>query len=320
MPESRESEAKAVGGIGIIHNPFARGNIKRPHIADKLRRILGDHGHIFETKNLDELPDVVEQFLKQGFEILAVNGGDGSLHLALSAFIKVYKDRPLPRLLSLRGGTMNTMPNSLKLKGKTLELCKKVVQLYRAKQPLEALKQPLIRLNEQYGFMSGGGLAANFLDAYYSGTGTGPVAGAKVLGRAIASAIARGPYAQRLFAHAKAQITVDGKPIPFQEFTMFLGSTIREIGIGFKPTPRAYDKEGHFQFLATKIKPISVIPQLHKIYLGRDVIHPEYFSQVAREVLIKPLGSLRYMMDGEIYETEGPIRMSTGPTVEVIKI
>jgi diacylglycerol kinase (ATP) len=306
--------------IGIIHNPFARGNIKRPHIAGQLRQVLGGHGHIFETRNLDELPEVARQFMEQGFEILAVNGGDGSLHLALSAFIKVYKDRPLPRVLALRGGTMNTMSNSLKLKGKTIDICKKAVELCRTRQPLDTLKQHLVKLNDKYGFMSGGGVAANFLDAYYSGTGTGPMAGAKVIGRTIASALTRGPYVQRIFEPARSEVTVDGEKVPFQEFTAFLGCTITEIGLGFKITPRAYDKEGHFHFIATKIKPFGLIFKLPRIYLGKDINHPDVFSKVAREAVIKPLGTLRYMMDGEIYETEDEIRLCTGPTIEVIKV
>jgi diacylglycerol kinase (ATP) len=309
-----------LSGIGIIHNPFARGNIKRPHIAAKLRQILGDVGHVFETRNLDELPELAERFLKEGIEILAVNGGDGSVHLALSAFIKVYRDRPLPRLISLRGGTMNTMSNSLKLKGKTLDICRKAVELYRTRQPIETLKQPLVRLNEKYGFMTGAGLVANFLDAYYSGTGTGPVAGIKVIARTVASAVTRGPYVQRLFEPARAEISADGEAVPFQEFTAFLGCTIREIGLGFTPTPRAYDKEGHFQFVALRLKPLSVILRLHKIYFGKDIIHPDVFSRVAREVVIKPLGNMRYIVDGEIYETDEPIQMSIGPTIEIVKV
>ncbi len=309
-----------MSGIGVIHNPFARGNIKRPHIADQLRQILGDDGHVFETRNLDELPELAERFIKEGFELLAVNGGDGSLHLALSAFIKVYRDRLLPRVIPLRGGTMNTMPNSLKLKGKTLDICKKAVELHRTKQPFEIFKQPLVRLNEKYGFMSGAGLAANFLDAYYSGTGTGPVAGAKVIARALSSAITRGQYAKRLFEPAKAKITADGETVPFQEFTAILGCTIREIGLGFTPTPHAYDKEGHFQFIATRIKLLSVIPRLPKLYFGKDIIHPDLLSRVVRDVLIKPLDNMRYMVDGELYETEEPIQMSVGPTIEIVKV
>lgn len=310
----------SLSSIGVIHNPFARGNVKRPHVADQLRRILDDQGFVIETKNLDELPEVAEKFLKDGIEILAVNGGDGSLHLALSAFINVYGDRPLPRIVSLRGGTMNTMSNSLKLKGKTLDICKKAVELCRSKKPYITLKQHLVRLNDKYGFLSGAGVAANFLDAYYSGAGTGPVAGAKVVARAVASAIVGGSYVKRIFEPAKADITVNNEKIPFTEFTAFLGCSIREIGLGFKTTPRAYSKKGYFQFLATKIKPMALVPKLHKIYLGQDLDHPDVFSRLTNDVKIIPHGNLRYMVDGEIYEIDEPIEMSTGPTIDVIKI
>jgi len=307
-------------GIGIIHNPFARGNLKRPRVAEKLRRILGNEGIVVETRNINELPGVAEKFLQDGIEIIAVNGGDGTLHLTLTAFIQVYGDKPLPKLISLRGGTMNTMSTSLKLQGTTLEICAQAAERYRRGESFELLDQPLVRLNHKYGFMTGSGLATNFLEAYYSGTNTGPIEGAKVVAKAVFSAIARTEYVKKLFALTQAEITVDGEKVPFEEFTIILGCSIVEIGLGFKPTPRAYDRPGHFQFIATRISPLGVVRRLHVIYQGKDIIHPDFFSRLAKRAEIKPYGRFRYTIDGELYDTEEPIVMSAGPTVKVVKI
>ena len=308
-------------GIGIIHNPFARGNLKRPGVAEKLRRILGNEGVVVETRNIHELPAVAEKFLQDGIEIIAINGGDGTLHLTLTAFLQVYGERRLPKLLSLRGGTMNTMATSLKLKGKTLEICAKAAERYRRGDSFELLDQPLVCLNGKYGFMTGAGLATNFLEAYYSGTNTGPIEGAKILAKAVLSALSGTDYAKKLFALAQAEVEADGELCPFQEFTVILGCSIVEIGLGFKPTPRAYDQPGRFHFVATKISPMGVVRRLHLIHQGKDIIHPDFFSRVAKRAEIRPKQDrFRYTIDGELYDTEEPIVMSAGPTIKVIKI
>lgn len=307
-------------GIGIIHNPFARGNLKRPRVAERLRHILGNEGVVVETRNIQELPAVAEKFKRDGIEIMAVNGGDGTLHLTLSAFIKVFGDRPLPKLMSLRGGTMNTMSTSLKLKGKTLEICAKAVEHYRRGGKFELMDQPLVRIADKYGFMSGGGLATNFLEAYYSGTNTGPIEGAKIVAKAVVSAMTGTDYVKKLFSLAKAKITVDGEPVPFEEFTAILGCSIVEIGLGFKPTPRAYDQPGRFHFVATRISPLGVVKRLHLLQQGKDIIHPDFFSRVAQEAEIRPQGKFRYTIDGELYDTEEPVKICAGPVVKVVKI
>ncbi len=309
-----------MSGIGIIHNPFAKGNLKRPYIANQLRKILGSHGEVYETKNIDMLPEVAEEFLKDEIEILAVNGGDGTVGLALTAFVHVYGNRPLPMLLSLRGGTMNTMSNSLGLKGKTKPILRRAVDIYRRGEKFETMSQHLVRVNDMYGTLTGGGLASNFLDAYYSGSGTGPAEAAKVVTKTIASTMARTQYSKKLFAPTRAKIIVDGELVPLNDFTVILGCSVVEIGLGFKPTPRAYDDMGKFHFIATSVKPIKVIPKIPTLYRGKDLIRPDVFSKPAKKVIIEPESSLRYMIDGELYDYDKPLELETGPTIQVIKI
>jgi len=307
-------------GIVVIHNPYARGNLRRPWIADKLRMILGDSGELILTRNIDQLPEVAAECKKRGIEYLGVNGGDGSLHLVLSAFIKVYNRDPLPIVVPLRSGTMNTLTRSVKIKGKTIKILEKLIEKRRSNQPIQLVKQHLIRLNDQYGFMSGGGLAANFLAAYYSGTTVGPWQAIKVLAHAVGSVLAQGPYMRLIMEPAHCKIRIDDEELPPRYFTAFLGCAIREIGLGFTPTPRAYEKPGHFQFLAVIIKPIDIISKIPALWLGRDLNHPGVFSRVAERVFIEPISNIRYTIDGEIYETEAPIDISCGPTIDLVRI
>jgi diacylglycerol kinase (ATP) len=307
-----------MAGIGIIHNPFAKGNLRRPWIAREIKTLVEGTGVFRETKNINELPTVAEEFIAQGIDTIAVNGGDGTLHLVLSAFVNVYQDRPLPRLMSLRGGTMNTMSNSLKIKGNTMSILKQAVKKYKSGEPFREKPQHLLKVNDKYGFMSGAGIVANFLDAYYSGSSTGPWQAAKLLGRAIGSAVMRTDFTKNLFKLAPIRVTADGKVLDPREFTIFLACTIKELGLGFTPTPRAYDKPNHFHLIAATIKPFAVIPRMPVIWLGRDLVHPSIqYTAATREAVLEPRGPIRWTLDGEMYDTDGPLHYSVGPTVTI---
>lgn len=307
-----------MGGIGIIHNPFAKGNLKRPWIAEKLKGLVRDVGVFRETKNVEELTDVAAEFMDQKIEVMAVNGGDGTLHLALSAFVKVYGDQRLPKLMSLRGGTMNTMSTSLKIKGKTLDIVKKAVAKFKSGEPFSECEQHLLKVNDKYGFMSGAGAIAKFLDAYYSGTTTGPWQATKVVSKMVGGAILRTEFTKELFRPVHFKIFVDGAEKDPEEYSFILACTITEVGLGFKATPRAYDKPGHFHFVASTIKPLNLAPYVPSIWMGKDLDHPGFaHNGVTKEAVVEPRGMFRWMLDGEMYDAEEPLHYSVGPNITI---
>lgn len=307
--------------IGIIHNPFAKGNLKRPWVAGKIREALGDVGTLRETRNIGELSVVAEEFKKEGIDIIGVNGGDGSLHLVLTAFIKAYGDQPIPKLMSLRGGSMNTMSNSLKIKGHTIGIVKKAVDNIKKGKPFSEKPQHLLCVNGMYGFMSGAGTISTFLDTYYGGTSTGPWRAIQTLSNTIYSAIVMNDYGKRLRGTRPARITIDGRTLEQDRYSVMLACVIAELGLGFTPTPHAYDKPGHFHFLATDIDPVKIIPMLPRIWMGKDLIHPQMrFTQAAADVVIDPLGEpMRWMIDGEMMGSNEPLHYTCGPTITVVQ-
>jgi diacylglycerol kinase (ATP) len=308
-----------MSGIGVVHNPFAKGNMKRPWLVAKLREVVKEAGEFWETKNINELPKVAEDFLRRKLEILAINGGDGTLHQVLSAFVKVYGDEPLPKGMSLRGGTMNTMTNSLDIKGQSLGILRKAVAMYREAEPMQELKQKLLKINDHYGFMSGAGMVANFLDAYYSTPNPGPWEAVKLVVKGVSSGITGGEFAQKLLAPAAFRVTVDGKQLDPEEFTGILGCTIKEVGLGLKPTFRAYDQPDGFHFIATTINALPFALRVPAFWFNRDWVHPKVqHSGVTRDVVVEPIKPFRYMVDGEMYTATQALQWSVGPTVSVV--
>ena len=307
-----------MSGIGVIYNPKAGKNKRNNENLFKLKALLQNCGRVRETRTEEDLTEAVHEFKLQEIDIIAVSGGDGTIHRVLSNAIKNYGDAPLPKFMSLRSGTMNTFTNALHFKGTPFDILEKTVASFKAGKPLREVHQHLMRVDDKYGFMTGAGVVSNFLDLYYQSKSPGPKVAAKMIALIIFSTLFRTRYAKDLFRSTRLKVTIDGKMIEEDEFMILLGCVIKEIGLGFKPTHRAYDQPGHFHFIASTMKPLEMITKLPSIWLGKDIVHPAFkHNGIAKEVIIEREGSLQWMIDGDLYVTDKPLHLSVGPTITV---
>lgn len=306
--------------IGIINNPNARMNRACPGIKDTLERIVGDSGIVRETRCAEEIPEIAQEFLREGIEVLGISGGDGTLHSVVTAFFLTNGHTKLPHLLPLRRGTMNTISNSLKIKGTTESLLNNIIKKHRRQEELDLFDQQTIKINDKYGFIFGNGLVANFLNAYYQGKTTGPLKAMEVVARLVTSIMFRTGYSRRLFDHFNAEVIVDGQEVPFTEYFAVLSCTIREIGLGFSPMYRAYEREGYLPFLIlSRTNPIRIVPRIPRFYLGKPLKMPQVYESIGREIIIRSANPPSYTIDGDILPGEQEMRISVGPRVNFVK-
>ena len=106
-----------MGGIGIVNNPRSSRNRRHPETGARLARLLDGQGLVADASTPDELHRALETFRAAGIDTLGVNGGDGTNHYVLTAAVAAWGAEPLPRLLVLRGGTMNTLASNHGLRG-----------------------------------------------------------------------------------------------------------------------------------------------------------------------------------------------------------
>lgn len=308
-----------MSGIGVIYNPLAGKNRKQPKREIKFRSILGDNGMFIRSEDKESLMAAAETFRKNDIDVIAVSGGDGTLHQVFSAVIQHYGDHPLPQFACLRSGTMNTVTNAINVKGTTASILKGLVDRYNAQKPFATLHQHLIKVNDHYGFMTGTGVIASFLAVYYSARHPGPTYAAAMVTRMILSATFRTDYNSKIFKAIKGRMTVNGKELPQKEFLFVLGCTIKELGLGFTPTPRAYDKMDHFHLLAGSMSPSNLVSKVPALYLGRDITHPKlYYNGITPEMVLEPMETIPWMIDGDVYTTDQPLHFSVGPTISII--
>lgn len=305
-------------GIGVINNPRSRVNKRDPSRMRAIGYLLGSQGEAEATKTLDDLYRAAEVFKAERIDILGINGGDGTLHVTLTAFLQVYGDAPLPKIAILRGGTLNTIARSLGIFGRTEQILYDVIDRYHQGEPFQVTERHVMKVGDRYGFIFGNGLIANFLAAYYATGRPSPLTGALTLGRAIGSAMLGTRFTRDLFQRFRGAITVDGERWARPDFVTIAAASIADIGIGFRPFFRCLEKPGHFAVLGIHCAPLSLIWELPAIFRALPMRRHKAISAVSHEVRLEADEPFNYIIDGDCYRDAADLSLSTGPRLQFI--
>ncbi|HEX4404761.1 MAG TPA: diacylglycerol kinase family protein [Polyangia bacterium] len=322
------------GGIAVFVNPRSRANRRDPALARTFATIIGDVGQIHAPASLDELRATAAALRAAPPDVIAVHGGDGTLHKVVTALGHAFGETPLPPLALLTGGTMNVVATSLGIAAKPFDVLRMLADHVRAGAPSQLL--PLIprrcmRIGEHLGFVFGNGLAANFLGEYYADDAYGPKRAAWLLARTFFSALVRGPFMRKVFKRFEGEVRVDGDLLPRTRFVGVNAATVREVGLGFKLNHRADDDPDRFGVLAIHGSPLALVADLPAVHAGRGVGPARAFSAVASTLDITPTMSPRandstlptemaYTIDGDLYRSSAPVlRLSVGPRIHFVR-
>jgi len=306
--------------IAVIVNPRSRANRRNPRIAADFQALVGDRGRVYAPKTLEELDATVAEWRQTPPSVIAVHGGDGTLHKAVTALGRVFAGDPLPPIAILCGGTMNVVATSLRIKERPSVFLSAIVDADRAGRPLETIRRRCMRIGDDYGFLFGSGLPANFLTEYYAPSGYGPGRAAWLLARAFFSALWHGPFIRRLFKRFEGSVSVDGELLAQTAFVGLMAGTVREVGLGFKLVHRADDDPERFGVLAMHSAVLSLAFDVVAVQSGRGIAASRAFSAVASQMHVQSKnGAMAYTIDGDLYRTHEPIAISLGPHIDFLK-
>ncbi|MBI2897682.1 MAG: sphingosine kinase, partial [Deltaproteobacteria bacterium] len=237
------------GGIGVVMNPRAGGNARHPGSMARLGLLIRGNGEARPASDLEDLYRLAEQFKRDRISVLGINGGDGTNHVVLTAFIKTYGDEPLPSIAFLRGGTMNTTANACGVKrGSPGSLLSRLIDKIDGRLPLETVERDVLDVDGNYGFLFGTGLMRNYLQEYYDDSDgkPSPITAVRTLVWGSISSLVKNEKGRRLTARCKAKVTCDGQVWPTDDYLAIAAGTIDQIGLGFRPFPRAGERAGRF--------------------------------------------------------------------------
>jgi diacylglycerol kinase family enzyme len=311
-----------VPGIGLITNPRSRANLRDPSKPRKLGYLIGSHGTAEATKSLDDLYRVCEEFKKERIDVLGISGGDGTLHHTLSAMIQTYGEQPMPKVAILRGGTMNTIANSLGIKGETPKLLFELVDKQRRGLPIETFDKAVLQVGDKFGFIFGNGIISNFMREYYATGAPSPSTAAKLISRAALSAAVGGPLANRIYKRFRARVVVDGDLWACEDFITVAAAVVKQIGLGFTPFYRADERPDAFAVLGIHTSAFGFVSELPRILAGKPMRRDKVIDAVASEVTFSPVDepTLEYMVDGDTYDCSGSLTLKTGPTLRFMRL
>jgi diacylglycerol kinase family enzyme len=316
-----------VSGIGVVLNPKSGKNLRDPGAARRLARALGDRGIIREAHSIDELYRIAEDFQRLEIDVLGISGGDGTNHVTLTGFIDVYKSQSLPQVAFLRGGTMNTVANHIGIpRGQPEGLLDRLVRAYaeRATRPLVNVERHVMHIGNTYGFLFGTGAVYGFLAEYYRG-GTGqpsPIIAARTLLGGIGSALVGGEIVSRIAAPFQGSVELDdGTTWEERDYFAVAGGTIDQIGLNFKPFYRWAERPGTFHLLGIHTSAMGFVADLPRIWRAAPMREGKtYEATPTRARLHSRDGTMRYMIDGDLHESKGPLDVTIGPRVKILSI
>jgi diacylglycerol kinase family enzyme len=280
---------------------------------------MGEKGTVEQPEDLKALDDVVEGFRDRDVEVVCINGGDGTIHKTLTAMVKAYGEKPLPKIALLKGGTMNTVAHGLRIKGRPADLMESILARYHQGDPLPTTRRWLLKVNgEHYGFLFGMGMVPKFLKEYYTGSEPTPTKGLWLVVKTVISVITGGALAQRVVTPTKIRATMDGRLWQDRMISTIVVGSVDDIGFGLLAFFKALLYPGKMHALSFGSNPLDIIREIPRMLRARSATQPDVHDSVGEKLVISGDGPIRWMIDGDGYEPSQIVTVEIGPPVDLV--
>jgi diacylglycerol kinase (ATP) len=301
--------------IGLIINASSQRNRLDPGHPLRLASVTADCDRIAITSSLEELDEACMHLARAHTPLVAICGGDGTLHHTITALIRCYGDDPLPAIAILRGGGMNVIADSLGIDGEPIDLLR---GLLRHRHRI--VEHGLLRIGARYGFLFGCGAVYEFLRAYYASGAASPLEAARLLVRAVASTVVHGPFAEHLCRPIRVRAIADDDCWPTERFVAVCAATIEQVGFGFRLFRNCHDHPDELAVLGIDATPAELLYSLPRLRAGKP-LRCHSIDHTARELVIEPIDPavLGYTIDGDLYACADEVTIQRGPSIRIVK-
>jgi len=303
--------------IGVISNPRSRKNKRRP---ERLRRVMEFRDPLVLSRCTETLPDLdraLEEFHRRKIEVLAINGGDGTIHLVLTKMLQIWDHDRLPKIAVLKGGTINQVAVNCKVRGNAVTHLTRLTAKLREEKPFRIVRKPLFRIGDKYGFIFGNGIVTAFMDYYYKDGDPSPYVAFRTLVNSVGSIVLRTRLYRELFAGFHGHLTVDGEDLGSRQYLGVFITSLSKIGLGFEPFWRNRRLTDKMQMLAFP-KGARIIPYLGLAWLGRPLPRDAALDAAGKDFLIRADRPFKYTIDGDFYESDGEVRLLVERTIDIV--
>jgi diacylglycerol kinase (ATP) len=308
--------------VGVLSNPLSGANRSG---LDPIEKVLAGYSQVLHqtVRTPADIKRALTCFADQQVDILAVNGGDGTVHALLT---ELFNRRPfdsLPLLALLPGGTANMLAKDLGFKGSRENAMRSLLdwayngiagpvveQRTVLKVQAPGFAEPL------FGLFFGAGLIYQGIQFFHDRVKAwglrGEWAHTLIVGCYLVALAAKN---KDVVSPVPISIGLDGNRLKRQDCLLVLISTLEKLILGLRPYWGW--EEGPLRFTAVRTRPRRILRTLLGLVFGRNDRHPGvengYFSQNAHEIELDFRGG--FTLDGELYTPAagcGPVVLKKG--------
>lgn len=329
--------------FGVVINPHSKKNKRRPNRVGRLSSLVGPYGVVVETPTLDHLSEALADFRRQGLRYWVSDGGDGALHWMVNkAFDAGAGDATF---LPSNGGTIDFVARKVGIVGHADGILTKLVQRCHRGEPVPTREVDSIEITGTR--VEGGievpyrricfagalaGVARNFFDLYYAAPTQGPVTIAKILACAARSILLGWtPLASSLLPERwvryidvlarpeKARVRVDGREMPWTEFTS-LNVGAFKINTGGVVKVFTLAGDGKMHVIAGKPTHAALLANLPLLLTGMKLREWNMWDGPAESLDVDCPDGLDPVLDGEFLRGVRSMRVRPGPKIRIARI
>jgi hypothetical protein len=316
--------------VGVLNNPRAGGNRKG---LGAVREVLASYPQVCHREVLTpaDVASALADFARKEVNIVAVNGGDGTIQAVLTVLCHQKPFETIPHLAVLRAGTTSMTAGDVGLKGsRELALKRLLSWADGGEGEVAVLHRPVLRVQVDprqdpiYGmFLGAAGIyqGIQFCNNRLNRRGfRGEWApGLTIALFLLAVATRAGDYV----APVPIAVGLDQSPPERRDYLLLMISALERLFLGLRPFWGREERTLHYT--AVEARPQHLLRALPSLMRGRKNRYgtPEngYFSRNVQQVQLTFTSC--FTLDGELYKAGahlGPVVVQNGGKVSFLRL
>ena len=320
-PRSELLQTDAPERVGLVLNPVALKNERRPEVARALLKAFNKLGEAVQLDDSTDLGGKFAEWKQEGLDLLVISGGDGTMQLVIGELLSVWSGEPPPRLLLIHGGTGGIVPTSTG-NPDPMEALAHLKRALRERRPLHAQILRTLRIGDRVTFSCGIGVFRRLVSEYSTYWGSVDWSRIVFAARFAGSWLVQGGLARHALIPCPVEVRIGDESFPAGHFIGVYASSLDRIwGIGaFEKIERP---PGGFRVMAlqsiSRRQTLRSVPPMVKG--DHEQLPPEL---VLRGASILELSSeedrIIYEAEGEFYSESSTIKVVPGPELTAVRL
>jgi diacylglycerol kinase (ATP) len=317
------------GMIGVLSNPLSGGNRKG---LGAIRKGLSRFAGVihWEAQTPEEVSEALADFARKGVEILAVNGGDGTIQAVLTVLFHHKPFAALPLLALLRSGTTSMNAGDVGLTGSAPHALRRLIRWTRTGHGRAVIEKRFVLQVQApgreplYGMFFGAAGICQGIRFFHTRANSLGLRGewmpGLVIARFLFGVVRRDA---RYLSPTSIAISINGNRPERWDCLAVLVTTLRRLFLGMRPF---WGREiGPVHFSALRAHPrhlVRAVPHLVRGRAGRYGIPGNgYLSHNVNELRLTLEGE--FALDGELYFPDnhlGPVVVRSGGEASFLRL